>query len=142
LGQLLKIRLQQTTKNGVRVIHMLRKLFLSSLIALMPVQSWAVLNMGFQHQEGNTQVVHTSEEVKSSAHPCHQESLANTSGDVGESSHAEKAGCNSCTLCMAFGLPFSLSSDLSRGDFGQRFLLSPRTFQSQDLATLSKPPIL
>lgn len=142
MGQLLKIRLQQTTKNGVRVTHMLRKLFLSSLIALMPIQSWAVLNMGFQHQGGNTQVVHTSEEVKSSAHPCHQESLANTSGDVGESSHAEKAGCNSCTLCMAFGLPFSLSSDLSPGDFGQRFLLSPRTFQSQDLATLSKPPIL
>lgn len=136
------MRSQQTTKNGVRVIHMLRKLFLSSLIALMPIQSWAVLSMGFQHQVGNAQVVHATEEVKSSAHPCHQESVANTSGDHGDSSHAENAGCNSCTLCMAFGLPLSLSSDLSLGDFGQRFLLSPRIFQSQDLATLNKPPIL
>lgn len=121
---------------------MLRKLFLSSLIALMPIQSWAVLNMGFQHQVGNAQVVHATEEVRSSAHPCHQESAANTSGDHGDSSHAENAGCNSCTLCMAFGLPFSFSSDLSLGDFGQRFVVSLQTFKSQDLAALSKPPIL
>jgi hypothetical protein len=140
--RLLKMMTQQTTKNGVRVIHMLRKLFLSSLIALMPIQSWAVVGMGFQHQLGNTQVVHTSEEVKSSAHPCHQESLANTSGDLGALSHAENTGCNSCTLCMAFGLPFSISSDLSLGDFGQRFVVSLETYQSQDLAALSKPPIL
>ncbi len=133
---------QQTTKNSVRVIHMLRKLFISSFIVLMPIQSWAVLDMGFQHQIGNTQALHTTEEAKSTAHPCHQESLANTSGDLGDSSHAEKSGCNSCTLCMAFGLPFFFSSDLSLGDFGQRFLVSLQTFQSQDLATLSKPPIL
>ena len=134
--------LKQTAKKDVRVIHMLRKLFIASLIALMPIQSWAVLDMGFQHQVGYTQALHTTEEAKSSAHPCHQESFANTSSDTGESSHAEKSGCNSCTLCMAFGLPFFFSSDLSLGDFGQRFLVSPRIFQSQDLATLSKPPIL
>jgi hypothetical protein len=140
--RLLKMTAQQTTKNSVRVIHMLRRLFLSSLIALMPIQSWAVLDMGFQQQLDNGQALHVTEEAKSSAHPCHQESLANTSGDLGDSSHAEKSGCNSCTLCMAFGLPFFLSSDLSLGDFGQRFLVSPRIFKSQDLATLSKPPIL
>jgi hypothetical protein len=133
---------QQTLKNDVRVISMLRKLFLSSLIALMPIQAWAVLDMGFQHQVSNTQAVHAAEDIKSSAHPCHQESVGNTAGDIGESSHAENAGCNSCTLCMAFGLPFSLSLDLSLGDFGQRFVMSLQTFQSQDLATLSKPPIL
>ncbi len=121
---------------------MLRRLFLSSLIALMPIQSWAVLDMGFQHQLDNSQALHVTEEAKSSAHSCHQESLANTSGDLGDSSHAEKSGCNSCTLCMAFGLPFFLSSDLSLGDFGQRFLVSFQTFKSQDLATLTKPPIL
>jgi len=132
----------QAAENDVKVILILRNLFISSLIALMPLQSWAALDMGFQHQAGNTQAVHATEEAKSSAHPCHQESLANTSGDIGESSHAENAGCNSCTLCMAFGLPFFFSSDLSLGDFGQRFLVSLQTFQSQDLATLSKPPIL
>jgi hypothetical protein len=121
---------------------MLRKLFLSSLIALMPIQSWAVLDMGFQHQVSNTKTVHATEDIKASAHPCHQESLANTSGDLGASSHAENTGCNSCTLCMAFGLPFSISSDLSLGDFGQRFVVSLETYQSQDLAALSKPPIL
>jgi hypothetical protein len=134
--------LKQTAKKDVRVIHMLRKLFISSLIALMPIQSWAVLDMGFQHQLDNGQALHVTEEAKSSAHPCHQESLANTSGDLGDSSHAEKSGCNSCTLCMAFGLPFFFSSDLSLGDFGQRFVVSLETYQSQDLAALSKPPIL
>lgn len=120
----------------------MHKLFLSILIALMPIQSWAVLDMRLQHQMGITQAVYSTDEDNPNAHPCHQESVAKTAGDVGESSHAENAGCNSCTLCMAFGLPFSISSNLSLGDFGQRFLVSPRTFQSQDLATLSKPPIL
>lgn len=133
---------QQTTKNGVRVIDMLRKFFLSSLIALMPIQSWAVLDMGLQHQLGKNEVVHASEEAKSSVHPCHQQSLANTSGDIEASSHAENAGCNSCTLCMAFGVPLFFSTDLNFGDFGQRFLAGLQSFQSQDLATLSKPPIL
>ena len=133
---------KQNAKNYAKVTFMLRKLFLSILIALLPFQSWAVLGMGLQHQMGNTQVAHTTEEAKSSIHPCHQESLANTTGNLVDSSHAENAGCNSCTLCMAFGLPFSLSSDLSVGDFGQRFLVRQRTFQSQDPATLSKPPIL
>ena len=77
-----------------------------------------------------------------SSHPCHQESFANTSGDNGESSHAEKAGCNSCTLCMAFGLPVFFSPKLGQGDFTQRFFVSLKTFQSQDLASLNKPPIL
>ena len=44
-------------------MFMLRKLLLSSLIALMPIQSWAVLDMGFQHQVGNTQVVHVTDEA-------------------------------------------------------------------------------
>ena len=52
---------------------MLRKLFISSLIALMPIQSWAVLDMGLQHQLGKNEVVHASEEAKSSVHPCHQQ---------------------------------------------------------------------
>jgi hypothetical protein len=134
--------LKQTAKKDVRVIHMLRKLFISSLIALMPIQSWAVLDMGFQHQLDNGQALHVTEEAKSSAHPCHQESLATISGDIGESNHAENAGCNSCTLCMAFGLPFFFSPNLAQGDFTQRFFVGLETFQSQDLASLNKPPIL
>jgi len=123
-------------------MFMLRKLLLSSLIALMPIQSWAVLDMGFQHQVGNTQAVHVTEEAELSAHPCHQESLANKSADIGESSYAEKSGCNSCTLCMAFGLPIFFSTDLGLNEFSQRFSVSLETFHSQDLASLNKPPIL
>jgi hypothetical protein len=134
--------LKQTIKKGVRVIDMLRKLFISSLIALIPIQSWAVLDMGFQHQMGNTQAVHATEEAKSSGHSCHQESLANKAVDIGEFSHVEKAGCNSCTLCMAFGLPVFFSPDLGLNEFSQRFFVSLETFQSQDLASLNKPPIL
>jgi hypothetical protein len=134
--------LKQTIKKGVRVIHMLRKLFISSLIALMPIHSWAVLDMGFQHELGNTPAIHVTEEIKSSAHPCHQESMDHSTGDVGESSHAESTGCNSCTLCMAFGLPLFFNADLTPADFGQRFIVSLQTFKSQDLATLIKPPIL
>jgi hypothetical protein len=118
------------------------KLFITSLIALMPIQSWAVLDMGFQHQVGVTQVVDATQEAKSNAHPCHQESLTNQSGDGGESIHAENAGCNSCTLCMAFGLPVFFGPKLDQVDFSQRFFVSLETFQSQDPASLIKPPIL
>jgi len=127
---------------------MLRKLFLISLIALMPIQSWAVLDMSFKHQAVEAQAAIPGAEARSqassapSSHPCHQESLANISGDIGESNHAENAGCNSCTLCMAFGLPFFFSPNLAQGDFTQRFFVSLETFQSQDLASLNKPPIL
>ena len=127
---------------------MLRKLFLSSLIALMPIQSWAVLDMSLKHQAVEAQTVTPGAEAKPltslppSPHSCHQESLANTSGDTGESSHAEKSGCNSCTLCMAFGLPIFFSPKIGQGDFTQRFFVSLETFQSQDLASLNKPPIL
>ncbi len=121
---------------------MFRKLFITSLIALMPIQSWAVLDMGFQHQVGVTQVVDATQEAKSNAHPCHQESLTNQSDDGGESIHAENAGCNSCTLCMAFGLPVFFGPKLDQVDFSQRFFVSLETFQSQDPAILIKPPIL
>lgn len=125
---------------------MLRKLFLISLIALMPIQSWAVLDMSFNHQAVQAQLTKSGYQANSSSsspslHPCHQESLANTSGDIGESSHAENAGCNSCTLCMAFGLPLFSSTNLGQDDFTQRFFVSLKTFQSQDLASLNKPPI-
>jgi hypothetical protein len=121
---------------------MLRKFFISSLIALMPIQSWAVLDMGFQHQVGLTQVVDATQESKLNAHPCHQESLVNQSGDSEESIHTESAGCNSCTLCMAFGLPVFFGPKLGQGDFSQRFFVSLETFQSRDPASLIKPPIL
>jgi hypothetical protein len=104
--------------------------------------------MSFKHQAVEAQTATPGAEVgflassAPSSHPCHQESFANTSGDNGESSHAEKAGCNSCTLCMAFGLPVFFSPKLGQGDFTQRFFVSLKTFQSQDLASLNKPPIL
>ena len=113
-------------------LDMLKKILLISLVCLAPMQSWAAVQMPFQH-------VPTIEIVEVTQHPCHQEMVSSSSEEDISSAHSNN--CNACTLCMTFG--FFVSNYSS---YQERFSVSFRTteisFESQDVLTLIKPPIL
>jgi hypothetical protein len=114
---------------------MLRKLLLISLIILAPMQSWAALQMPFEHQAGEVNI----EVVEAPQHPCHQD-VASSSNDEKLSS-AQSSSCNACTLCMAFGF-FLLDPLISPDRFSMTFKTSDVDFVSHDVLALNKPPIL
>lgn len=114
---------------------MLRKLFLLSLIILTPMHSLAALQMPFAHQTGAVNV----EAVEVSQRPCHQDVTTLSDEDL---SLTQAAGCNACTLCMAFGFSprhFAIMPD----HFSMFFNVIKKTsFISYDSLGLNKPPIL
>lgn len=103
------------------------------------MQSWAALQMPFKHQDKgiNTEVV--ALDVNSSQHPCHQE-VASSSGEENFLS-LQPNGCNSCTLCMAFGF-FSFDAFIGQMPFSVSFKTNDVRFVSHDVLALNKPPIL
>lgn len=115
---------------------MLKRLLLISLIAIVPVQAWAALDMSMKHQINGNGV-----EVQAVSHPCHQETNLESSDNPGHSSHTENGECNSCALCMAFG--FTPSQILiSSTAFTQIYTSGQINFVSHDTSALKKPPIL
>jgi hypothetical protein len=121
---------------------MFKRLLLISLIALIPVQSWAVLDMSMQKQLV-TPVTVSYETVAS--HPCHQVLDSVSSEHSIDSQLVQKDSgdrCYSCTLCMAFGLlPNSLGL-LVADHYSQTLHTSLKTLAGIDRTVLSKPPIL
>ncbi len=77
---------------------MVKQLLLSLLIAVLPIQSWAVVDMSLQKEA--LQFGSGSISSKYSHHPCHQEAALNADDQNTESN---QASCYSCSLCMAFG---------------------------------------
>lgn len=98
------------------------------------MQSWAVLDM--RGQQSKLSIEQSQFMPPLGVHPCHQD-VQNES-----SAQSDTAGCNSCTLCMAFGLlPFS-NPVLVADVFTQRFYAPHKAILSADTAALIKPPIL
>ncbi len=121
---------------------MLKRSLLICLVALIPVQAWAVLDMSMQKQL--VIPVSVSHETVAS-HPCHQVLDSASSGHSNDSQLAHKDSgdrCYSCTLCMAFGLlPNSLGL-LVADHHSQTLHTSLKTLAGIDRTVLSKPPIL
>jgi hypothetical protein len=120
---------------------MFKRLLLISLIALIPVQAWAVLDMSMQKQLA-TPVEKGQEQVL--FHPCHQE--ANTADQHSMNDHKviEVSGdrCYSCTLCMAFGLLPNSVGLLVADRYSQTFHTTLKTLMGIDSSVVIKPPIL
>jgi hypothetical protein len=115
---------------------MLKRLLLISLISIVPIQAWAVLDMSMKHQINGSGV-----EVQATTHPCHQENIAEPSDNLGHVSQTDSGECNSCALCMAFG--FTPSQFLiSSTAFTQIYISGQINFVSHDTSALKKPPIL
>ncbi|CAM3649062.1 hypothetical protein [Polynucleobacter antarcticus] len=117
---------------------MFKRLLLLSLIVLTPVQSWAVLDM--RGKQSNTVIERVEVAPQLVVHPCHQD--VQNGSEVTSSVQTDSAGCNSCTLCMAFGLLPTSNPALVADVFTQRFYAPHKTILSADIAALIKPPIL
>ena len=120
---------------------MFKRLLLISLIALIPVQAWAVLDMSMQKQLVST-VTQIHEPVVS--HPCHQDGkdVAQHSMDAQQAVEVSGDRCYSCTLCMAFGLLPNSFALLVADRYSQTFSTSLKTLTGIDLSVANKPPIL
>ena len=120
---------------------MFKRLLLISLIALIPVQAWAVLDMSMQKQLVST-VTQIHESVAN--YPCHQDGKAVAQHSMHDQQAVEVSGdqCYSCTLCMAFGLlPGSIGSVVA-DRYTQTFHTNHKILTGIDLAVFNKPPIL
>jgi len=120
---------------------MFKKLLLVSLIALIPFQAWAVLDMNMQKHFAST-VTQIHESV--ATYLCHQDGKAVAQHSMDDQQAVEVSGdrCYSCTLCMAFGLlPDSIGSVVA-DRYTQTFYTNYKILTGIDLAVVNKPPIL
>ena len=119
---------------------MFKRLLLVSLIALIPVQAWAVLDMSMQKQLVST-VAQIHEPV--AAHPCHQDvDVAQHSMDSQQAIEVSGDRFYSCTLCMAFGLLPNSVALLVADRYSQTFHTTLKTLMGIDSSVVIKPPIL
>lgn len=116
---------------------MLKKLTLLLLVAILPIQSWAVVDMSLQKealQFGNTVI--SSQDAH---HPCHQEVVQNADD---QSTESNQASCYACSLCMAFGATLITNPILRFESPTQSLFTVLQRFSSEDLVLGNKPPIL
>lgn len=116
---------------------MLRRLTLMLLITILPIQSWAVVDMRLQKEA--LQLSTSSVPSQDTHHLCHQDVAANADDQNTESNHAS---CNACSLCMAFGAILMNNSILRFDSPAQSFFTHLQSFNSEDLSLGNKPPIL
>ena len=118
---------------------MLRRFLICLLVVFVPVQSWAVIDMGIQHQQKTLQMPRMIE--ANIAHECHQNGASATENPHSSHQASDSSGCNSCTLCMAIGfLQAPQALDLS-DSFSQSFHSINQPLIGVDISDLTKPPI-
>jgi len=115
---------------------MVRRFILVFLIALLPIQSWAVVDMRLEREK--IQIGLVGPQANDVHHACHQE-VANT--PLEDSSSTKQSNCNSCSLCMAFGGIFFHNPVVRLDSPSQSFFTKPLILFSQELTLTSKPPI-
>ncbi len=116
---------------------MFRRLALICLIAILPIQSWAVVDMSLQKEA--LQFGSTAISSQDSHHPCHQEVALNSDDQGGESKHTS---CYACSLCMAFGATLITNPILRFESPTQSLFTDLQRFSTEDLVLGNKPPIL
>jgi Na+-transporting NADH:ubiquinone oxidoreductase subunit NqrB len=119
---------------------MMKRFMLMILIALVPVQSWAVLSMGLQ-QETRAMGFYALDS-KQITHSCHQ--APSQLSDLLErvQPEPEDSACHSCTLCMAIGLIHSARPVALNSLFRQALHTVNQSLTGDDFSRLNKPPIV
>jgi hypothetical protein len=115
---------------------MVSRYILAFLIALLPIQSWAVVDMRLEREKIQLGLVDS--QVNDTHHACHQEVAKSDSED---SSTTKQSNCHSCSLCMAFGGIFFHNPVVQLDSPSQSFFTKPLILFSQELTLTSKPPI-
>ncbi len=116
---------------------MFKQMTLAFLIALLPIQSWAVLDMSFKKEA--SLFMNASNTLQDNHHPCHQELSLNSDEHNVQSN---QPSCNACSLCMAFGAVLITNPILRFESPAQSFLTHLSGFSSEDPVLGNKPPIL
>ena len=115
---------------------MMKRVTLALLIVLLPIQSWAVVDMSLQKEalQFGTTLVSSSD----NHHPCHQVVLSTDD----QNTEDKKTSCNACSLCMAFSATLIANPTLRFESPKQSYFISVLGFSSEDLVLGNKPPIL
>lgn len=116
---------------------MVKQLVLTLLVAILPIQSWAVVDMSLQKEA--LQFSDTSISSKDSHHPCHQEVVLHSDEQGIES---KQTSCHACSLCMAFGATLITNPTLRFKSPTQSLFSDLQRFSSEDLVLGNKPPII
>ena len=116
---------------------MFRRLALIILITILPIQSWAVVDMSLQKEA--LQFGKTTISSQDSHHPCHQAVVPNADD---QSTESNQTSCYACSLCMAFGAILITNPILRFESPAQCLFTDLQGFSSEDLVLGNKPPIL
>ena len=121
---------------------MFKKWIAIVFVLLVPMQAMAALAMDLQMQ-GKPALASASEGAQASSHhPCHPAAGAAMDAASEEAATANQGSCQSCPLCMAFGLSFDSFMLVTADHLTQNVSQFTQTLVSVDLSSLSKPPIL
>jgi hypothetical protein len=121
---------------------MLKKLIGFVFVLLVPMQAMAALAMDLQMQAKPALASAAVGAQTSSHHPCHPEAGATMDAASDEAATANQGSCQSCPLCMAFGLSFDSFILVTDDHLTQSVPQFTQTLVSADLSSPSKPPIL
>ena len=121
---------------------MFRKLIAIVFVVLVPMQAMAALAMDLRIQ-AMPSIATSSAGAESSIHySCHSEAVV-TVDDLPDAAAAVNQGsCQSCALCMAFGLSFDAFILVTADHLTQSLTQFTQSLISAELTSLIKPPIL
>lgn len=121
---------------------MFKKLIAIVFVALVPMQAMAALAMDLQIQAMPVVAPSSVGAQASIHHPCQPEAGAAMDVVADEAGAANQGSCQSCVLCMAFGLTFDSFILVTADHLTQSVAQFTQTLVSADLTSPSKPPIL
>jgi len=121
---------------------MIKKLIVIFFVVLVPMQAMAALAMDLQIQAMPSVAPSSVGAQAPIHHPCHPEAGAAIDAVADATGEANQGSCQSCVLCMAFGLTFDSFNLVAADHLTQSVAQFTQTLVSADLTSLSKPPIL
>lgn len=121
---------------------MFKKLIAIAFVLLVPMQAMAALAMDLKIQALQSSASPSLGAQASSHQPCHPEAGAAMNAVSDGVAAANQGSCQSCVLCMAFGLAFDSVFLVTADHLTQGVSQLTQTFVSADLTGLIKPPIL
>lgn len=121
---------------------MFRKLIAFAFVVLVPMQAMAALAMDLRMQ-AMPSIATSSAAAESSTHyACHSEAVVSVDALPDAAAALNQGSCQSCVLCMAFGLTFDTFILVTADHLTQSLTQFTQSLVSAELTSLIKPPIL
>ena len=121
---------------------MVKRLISLLLVLLVPMQAMAALSMDLQMQQAPAIALESVPAKASLNHACHQEVSATGTQESEVTTVDSQRNCNSCPLCMAFGITDDTFLLVTADHLTQSVTHITHILVSVDPTRLIKPPIL